>query len=248
MLAWVFGVLDTIDGWLSPWLVAGGRLLIFGAVSGMVSMLLYKVISSQRRLRSLKEKARIVRRQLAAAGDDLGEVMRLTAINLKVSFSILGIVIVPAVLSSLPSLVVTLWAYANFHYAAPSERAIVRASSGADGQPVEFLLPDQSWADSVAWPGSELPVSIRVGGTTIFNGELGRRGYLGLHERSWIDSVDGLNTAFLMHGSPVEEISFTLPRQAIWPGVDGWIGHWEWTFFAAMLLGSVGLKFALRIE
>src|SRR5262245_25562420 len=120
MASTVFVAFDGINSWLSQWLAAGYRVIVFGALSGMLSMLLYGAISLQQRIRSLKEDARVVRGKLSKASDDLGELMRLTGINLRVSLGIMGLAIGPALISSLPALIVALWMYANLHYAAPS--------------------------------------------------------------------------------------------------------------------------------
>lgn len=244
----VFVAFDDVNSWLSQWLAPGYRVILFGALSGVLSMLLYRAISLQQRIRSLKQEARVVRRELSKTSEDFGEVLRLTGINLRVSFGIMGLAIGPALISSVPALIVVLWMYANFHYAAPSTGEVVRGASDRNGQRVEFLLPNKGWSDTMAWPDPTSPVSIRVDGRTVFTGQLGSRAYLGLHERFWLDYVDGLHTAFLVPSSSVSSVSFVLPRRTLWPGVEGWTGHWEWTFFSAVLLSSIFLKFALKIE
>ena len=88
---------------------------------------LYVLFSNQDKIRARKEEIQRLRVALAAAKDEYNETMRLSRRNLAASFGLLGVVVGPAVFSSLPLLIVIGWLAAHYGYVRPGRRA------GADG-------------------------------------------------------------------------------------------------------------------
>lgn len=237
-----------MDAWLAGVLGPAWRVILYGLLASTLSMLTYRILSPQQRLKSLKIATSEVRTALARSGDDMQAVLRLSGRNLKIATAILALTFGPAMLSSIPTLIMAVWVYALFHYAHPALGVPVSAATEPSGHRVEFSVEDGVWVRRLPWQRPEDGVNIRVDGSTIFSGSLGSVGYLGLHVPFWLDDLDGLPTALLSPRAPVDAVVFRLPRLSLWPDLGGWAGHWEWTFFGAIALWSILLKSLLHIE
>jgi hypothetical protein len=77
---------------------------LLGLVAGVASMLIFRELSPQDRLRRLGDDMAAVRKQLSAYDGDFSGAMALTCENLRLSFQRLGCVVWPALASGLPVL------------------------------------------------------------------------------------------------------------------------------------------------
>ena len=83
-----------------PWAWA----IALGTIAGIASMLIYRRLSPQDRLRRLGDDIVAVRKQLNAYDGDFSGAMALTGENLRLSFRRLGCVLWPSLVSGLPVL------------------------------------------------------------------------------------------------------------------------------------------------
>lgn len=75
---------------------------LLGAVAGYASILIYRELSPQDRLRRLADEIAAVRKQLSAYEGEFSGAWELTAENLRLSFQRLGYALWPATGSSIP--------------------------------------------------------------------------------------------------------------------------------------------------
>ncbi len=93
-------------GGVVTWLAASGAwACIAGMAAGAVSMLIYRELSPQDRLRRLADELAKVRKQLSTYEGDFPGAMALSCENLRLSFERLGYALWPAMGSSIPVVV-----------------------------------------------------------------------------------------------------------------------------------------------
>ena len=91
----LFPPLDALDQALAAFMPPLARLILYGAFSGVVTMLVYRLASNQDEPRPEGPDARL-QGELKAAQDDFAETMRLSRQNLAVSFRLFGMSLWPA--------------------------------------------------------------------------------------------------------------------------------------------------------
>jgi hypothetical protein len=129
-----FPALDALDAALAaallpPW----ARLALYGALSGALTMAVYRLVSDQAGIRALKAESRGLQGRLRAAGDDLASTMRLTRANLAVSLRLLLKSLWPALAASLPVVAVIAWLAVSWSVPMPAPGAPV-ALAAAPGR------------------------------------------------------------------------------------------------------------------
>lgn len=243
--------LDALDTVLGP-LPAALRLVVFGALSGALAMALYRLFSNQERIRARKAEIREIRVALKAAADDFDATMRLSRRNLAASFRLLGAVILPAILSSLPLLIVLAWLAGHYehHLPAPGAPVPIAFAPGPDGMRVE---PEQA---VVAGEHGPLLLWPAAGETRRFVDPQGLV-YAGpppdvaasiVHKRRWWNWLLGNEAGYLRDDAGIEAITLALPERTVLPGVPSWLGGWEAIYFLSIFATSLLIKAAFRIE
>ena len=102
-------ILQRMDAALAALLGPLARLVLWGAVCGVLSMLLYRWLSPQRRIEDLSRRSAEARSALSRYDGDLSGAWPLMASSLSVSLRHLALTLLPAVLASLPLILVLLW-------------------------------------------------------------------------------------------------------------------------------------------
>ncbi len=249
----VFPVFRSIDGVLeSLGLAAGIRIAAWGILAGIAAMFIYRMASNQERIRDIKKDVADLRRQLAGAGDDdLSEVLRLSRANLKTSLSLLGAVVLPSLVSTVPVLLLVFWVHQDFGYdaMATGEPLIVRVVP-ADVD-VAFSLPNRVQALT----DGEFELQVENHGQYLLAGNASERYAVPtvpaapvLEKRAWWNMLLGNPAGYIESESTLQRIEFDHPRRTIISGLPGWMSTWEFPFFTALLIASLSLKFGLRIE
>lgn len=251
LLNLAYPLLDAFD-WSLSFLPAALRVVLLGVLSGAAAMGLYVLFSNQPKIRAQKGEMQAIRVALAGAKDDFAETMRLSKRNLGASFKLLGIVVGPALLSSLPLLAVIGWLAAHYGYVVPAPGAGVPVSlaptaegiaveppealrNGAAGQELVWPQPGQSprFADAQGplyqGPPADLPTTI-------------------VHKREWWNWLLGNEAGYLRPDGALEEIRLALEPRRLVGGVPAWLGGWEAVYFLSVLVASLLIKFGFKIE
>lgn len=247
-----YPVLDAFDRSLG-FLPAVLRVVVLGVLSGAAAMGLYVLLSDQGRIRARKEEIRKLRAALAAAKDDFQETMRLSRRNLATSFGLLGVVVGPALVSSLPLLAVIGWLAAHYGYLLPAPGAAVPlafepAGAAVTVEPPAALAPDGGGA-RLLWPapGAEPPRFADAGGP-VYAGPPADLPATLVHKRAWWNWLLGNEAGYLRPDAGVDAIAFGLAPRLLVPGVPSWLGGWEAVYFLAAFAASLAIKLGFRIE
>ncbi|MFO1352223.1 MAG: hypothetical protein U1F68_16690 [Gammaproteobacteria bacterium] len=249
----LFQTLDAVLGlWLPPW--AG--VVIWAALSASVSMMLYRRLSDQGALDALKPRLRAARQALASYDGPfdglparMGEAMRLSVRQVRLTLW-------PALLSSLPVLLVAVWLGNARGASFPPAGTLVEISAWpvqaapsihwtAAQPPVQAVEPGR-WR--VAWPGSGAILRmVYADGATVL--ELPLPAPAGLvHKRVWWNALIGNPAGYLPAQGPLERIELNLPEQQLLGFGPGWLRTWPALYFTVLFAVSLGLKWYGRIH
>jgi hypothetical protein len=253
MVNFVFPILTIVDRWLSfilPWELV--RICFWGLLCAALSMTLYTWLSDQKRVAELKGEAKKLRATIMDPEVEESEFRRMLRQNLLVSAQLLGKVFTPALLSSVPSLLVILWisTYQSFALPAPGSPVgveVVPSSECLVAAPKDILTRND---DGLSITVSEEPRSIRLV-------KCGQLAYEGnpfvppspeIRRWAWWNVLWASEAGYVRSESGLEGIFFHFPRKEFLRGLHPYLISWEFPFFVTLLVASVALKFAFRIE
>lgn len=233
----VFAWLDTQAATI---LSAPFRLVIWGAIGGLVSMGLYRLLSSQRRIAEGKRALADARQRLDGFDGEFADAMPLIKHLLGTAFAQVGRVSAPAIAASLPLLALIAWLTTAYGYAYPTPGVT----------PTIHLAPQQLQAEWVEPESSQQAPRVVVNDT--------QRGTVAevilpepvpmVHKRRWWNTLFGNPAGYIDDDAAVERIHIELPaREYLTVGPD-WLHGWELPFFLSLLVASVALKVIARIE
>lgn len=230
------------------------RVVLWGAVSGAIATLFYRLVSNQDRIRCQKDVARMSRKTLSAAEDaEPADVLRLALANLRVSFRLLGMVFIPSLLSSLPVLVVMVWVSTQFAFTPLSEgqsvslkldRNLPGIGVTVDGHTIAAVEP----GTFLTRMSNDSELRITLAGGLLFTGRVNDPPVAVVHKRKWWNFLVGNPAGYLEADGPLEEIRIQRERRRLAGGVPLWMGTWEFFYFATLMVVAFGLKRALRVE
>ena len=249
-----YPLLDAFD-WSLSFLPAVLRVVVLVALSGAVAMGLYVLLSNQSRIRAQKEEIQRLRAALASAQDDFAETMRLSRRNLAASLKLLGVVIGPALLSSLPLLVVIGWLAAHYGHVVPAAGTPVplafepaTADGGVAVEPAAALVREAE-GTRLVWPApGEPPRFVDGEGRLVYAGPPADLPATTVHKKLWWNWLLGNEAGYLRPDAGLEAITFDLAPRVLVPGVPAWLGGWEAVYFLSVLVASLLIKFRFRIE
>ena len=244
----VFDALDAVLGFLP----AALRLVVFGALSGAIAMGLYRLGSNQDRIRARKAEIQAIRVALKAAGDDFAATMRLSRRNLAASLRLLGAVFVPAVLSSLPLLAIIAWLASHYDHLvpAPGTPVPIAFQPGPDGVAVEpaGALVQGAGGPALRWPAAGEAWRFVDAQGLVYAGPPADVAASIVHKPRWWNWLLGNEAGYLRADAGLEAIELALPERTVLLGVPGWLSGWEAVYFLSVLVTSLLIKVAFRIE
>jgi len=246
---------DLVDGAVS-FLPAVIRLALWSVVAGAVSMALYAVLSPQKKISAVKEAVRSSQARLAESDESFSELMEVARQTLGLSFRHLGLVLGPALLSSLPLICIMAWASTRFGYEFPEPGEAVTLS----GQP-EAALASLKWQTS----GAEAPVYAsglwtiqwpnRSQGLVLADDEDSQLLQLPLaapvpqiHKQLWWNSLLGNPSGYLPDRATVDLIQLSIPERRYLSIGPDWVGHWLTLFLIASVAGALVTKKLFNIH
>ena len=245
LLTWV----DLALGVLLPDSV---RLIVWGIVAGAASMGLYWLTSPQQKLEQAKQDAAAARQALAAYDGEFEGIWPIMGRSLSTSFRHLGLAVGPALLGSLPVLVLMGWMAGNYGYEMPDTGQQVRM----EGQPADVTL---AWLDdgarvnssdawTVTWPTADTPRNlVDAAGNTLITIPLSQPVPV-IHKRAWWNIFFANPLGSLPEDAPVDLIGIELRPKSFLPFGPGWMQGWEASFILVVLVASVAVKILFRIR
>jgi len=242
----LYTAIDNLLDFLPPYT----RLLFWACVTAAVSMALYWLFSAQDKVAGAKQRAITARKHMAAyKGTEFDEMWPLAKESLAASSRHFIVVLVPAILSSLPALTLMVWVSNHFSFQLPVAGSQVNlwsipADSLADLSPAENGLPGYS----VEWPepGAALPVR-SIAGETLLALPLEVTVPV-VHQRQWWNILIANPNGYLPADAKVQEVHFNLPKSEYLSFGPSWIRGWEFSYFALLVLTSFAIKLVFKIH
>jgi hypothetical protein len=251
LLNLAYPLLDAFD-WSLGFLPGVLRVVLLGVLSGAVAMGLYVLFSNQDRIRAQKAEIQKIRVALGAAKDDFAETMRLSRRNLSASFKLLGIVLGPALLSSLPLLAVIGWLAAHYGYVVPAAGTAVPVAfepgmAGITAEPAQALRNGANGPELV-WPQAGQSPRFTDAQGPVYEGPPADLPATIVHKKLWWNWLLGNEAGYLRPDTSLDAITFAQAPRVLVQGVPSWLGGWEAVYFVSLLVASLLIKFGFKIE
>ena len=227
------------------------RLVFWAVLAGTASMGLYWFASPQRKLEQAKGDVAQARQALAAYDGAFVGVWPVMGRSLSTSFRHLGLALGPALVGSLPVLVLMGWMAGHYGYEFPAAGTPVRIYGEpadlvlirSDGVPVGGKGP---W--TLTWPAPDQAVGLTdAAGQTMLTLPLSQPVPV-IHKRAWWNMFFANPLGSLPEDAPVELIGVELPTRVFLPFGPGWMRGWEAPFILVVLAASVAVKILFRIR
>jgi hypothetical protein len=227
------------------------RLVLWAVLAGTASMALYWLVSPQRKLESARRATAEARQALAAYDGAFDGIWPIMGRSLSTSFRHLGLALGPALVGSLPVLVLMGWMAGHYGYELPAAGEKVRVY----GEPADRALvwPDGIRVDgegpwTLSWPGADQAVRLTdASGQTMLTLPLSRPVPV-IHKRAWWNMFFANPLGSLPENAPVDLIGVEMRTKIFLPFGPGWMRGWEAPFILAVLLASVTVKILFRIR
>ncbi len=222
------------------------RLLLWAAITGAVSMLCYRACSAQEKIAAAKREALTARRALNAyAGHEFAEMWQLVGASLRASGRHVGAVFGPALLGSLPALLIIVWVSNQFGYRLPPAEANLAITASPDPG---LQLPRDGDHYVARYPVADTTLAI----VTTDEFTLTTLPLAGavpvIHKKQWWNTLIGNRAGYLEPAAPVDELRMGLEAQRFHSLGPAWAQSWEAPYFLALIITSLGIKFIFRIE
>lgn len=245
----LFDVPGPLFRWLDELLVAiaapAARLVVWGAVGGIVSMLLYRALSPQVRIALGKAELLRARRTLNRYDGKLDGAWPLMRRMLRAAFQQVGRVTWPALLASLPVVCLLAWLSTAYGYNYPEPGTAPAITTVPDGF-------EARWADerSTAGDAPSRPPRVLVGARNadiVVDVALPEPVPV-IHKRQWWNLLLGNPVGYLPSDAAVDLVRVELPRKEYLGAGPRWMRGWETPFFSALLVVALVLKRVANIQ
>ena len=120
----------------------------------------------------------------------------------------------------------------------------------ADGMAVEpaGALVREGEAVRLLWPAAGEPLRFVDAGGLAYAGPPADVAATTIHKREWWNWLLGNEAGYLRPDAAVDEIALDLPALTVLSGVPSWLGGWEAVYFLSVLVASLLIKAAFKIE
>lgn len=226
-------------------------ILFWALVLSVISMLIYKLTSPQKRLRILKEEQKEIQQLMK---DD--EVMEEQAISLagkllKVSFRRVCLTCLPAVLSGIPILL--MWGFLSYNFDRETPQAgdviSMNISPAVEGVYVnnQFLAPDNKGEIAVNWPSEGNLMMGDRQGHEIFDVNRSKPEYF-INKWKWWNVIIPSPYGYIGKNANVDMIWINLPMKEYLTFGPWWLRSWFVVFVLGMITFSLLIKYTFKIE
>lgn len=245
-------ILASIDTAFAGVLPDIARIVLWGALAGVLSMAIYRRTSPQRRLVAVRGELAVAQRALAGYDGPLSGLWPLMRRQFRLALRQLGLSLGPSLLSGLPIILAWPGLAQRFDHVPPAAGAPVRVlvepaslaqrdlrwlpadiAVGSDGSATvpwtrdALRLVDREQRELARLPTSGIPVAARPG--------------------RW-DWLFGASVATLPAGGPVEVVRADLEPRRFVPHVPGWLSGWEAWFIVAVVAASLACRRLWRLQ
>lgn len=252
MLSRLFPTLSTIDGWLACLLPFVLRLMVWGALGGALSILVYAKLSPQASIKGLKKKIRGLQRKMLGLDLEFADFLRLSSENLKTSLRLFAAVLGPGLISVLPVLLLAVWIHTCMAYQVPAAQdslAIIAADENVDLHLMTHdsvdASPDEETRDRDQVNSQRIVVM--AGEKVIYSGTPLSPPTPVLHKRRWWNVLLSSPAGYVSKDAPVDSIRLNLVKKQVVKWMPTWARGWEFPFFVFVFVAALSIKLRFRI-
>jgi len=220
----LFAALDR--GMLGLGLPAALRLVLWAALAGAGTLLLYRLLSPQTAIGQAKREAREARQALAEFDGEMDEAGVLLRRQFSAAFRHLGLVILPTLISLLPLLALLSWLEQSYSrdYPAASEAPSMKVTP--DSLQAEWLAEGDFPLIRIHDPDEALDIPLTAPIPVI-------------EQRRWWNWLIANPLGYLPPDRPVQRVEIELPERAYLPFGPPWMRSWLALMLPSMLLVSL---------
>lgn len=233
-----------VDAKLAAVLPPTARLVLWGVLGALVSMGLYRFLSPQGRIAQGKRDLAQAKQRLDAYDGEMDGAWPLIRGMLGTAFAQVGRVGGPAILASLPLLALLTWISTAYGYGYPEPGGRPEVQVTPPGLQAEWVERNPGEAAAAGVPHVRLS---EEGRGVVADVPLAAPVPV-VHKRQWWNTLLGNPAGYLPADALVERVRIALPKREYLPVGPAWARGWELTFFAALIVMSLGLKWVARIE
>ncbi|HCE40404.1 hypothetical protein Y5W_00840 [Alcanivorax sp. 521-1] len=217
-----------VDAGLATVLPGAARLAVWAVLAGVGTLLLYRLLSPQKRIGQAKRDAREARRALNGFDGEFSEAGPLIKAQFTTAFRHLGLVLIPTLISILPLLALLTWLEGHYAHRLPAvgETPAVQAepdryqAQWIDGDRPRVIVRDGGGGGAVAEVAVDAPIPV-------------------VERRHWWNALIGNPLGYLPDQGGPERVTMALPQPRYLPFGPDWMRHWLMVFFPIMLIVSL---------
>lgn len=236
-------LLEWLDSQMGSVVPAGIRIVLWGVLGGLVSMLVYRAISAQERVARAKLELAEARRDLDSYDGELSGAWPLMKRLLGLAFAQVGRVGWAAFIASLPLLCMLVWISTAFGYRYPDDGTVPDIETRPAGYQAVWNEPGETDADD-----SSPRIVVRDDTRSVVVDIALAEPVPVLHKRKWWNILIANPAGYLPQEGALNSINISLPRKEYLPFGFNWMRGWETAFFIPLLAASIALKVLIRIE
>jgi len=227
------------DAWLAGVFPPVVRLVVWGVFGALVSMGLYWLLSPQKMIVDLKQRIKQSQRALDAHQGELREAFPLMRYSLALALKQVVVILVPAVVASLPLLFLLGWLYSAYGYrfATPYTASSITTVPGHLDARWATSGVDRGHVIIVADPAGRRVVKIRMTAPVPV-----------VARRQWWNILFANPNGYLPADGPLESVTVDLPPKTYLGAGPSWLRGWEAVFLGTLIVLSLFLKFVFRIR
>jgi hypothetical protein len=224
---------DFIDRSLLGALPPLARLILWAIAGAAISLMLYRLLSPQRRIAEAKSAALSARRRLNAHDGDLESALPLMRQSMKAALRHVGLVFPAALAASVPVLALLVWLEAAYGYQLPQDRQAPAVS-------VEPATYSGQWQ-----PNGSIEVRDQ-GGAEVARLTLAQP-ITQIGKRQWWNTIIGNPAGYLPEQGPIESVTIALPERQYLPIGPDWLRSWLTVALTALVIASLLIMRIARI-
>lgn len=250
----LFPIFDKIDGWTSNFLPFPLQNLLWGIVSGIFAFIIYLLFSNQSSISELKNKMKALRKKMFDSSlDDKSEYNSLAKQNLSLSFKLLSKIMLPALLSVIPVIIIAIWYDMNHSFIIPffDDRVPISAtplSSTLDIQPNNLSEIDNKGDLYIRPKNINDEISIFNNEVLIYSGKLFSKPIPFIIKKKWWNILLSSPVGYITDDSQIEVISINYPEKIIFNKMPHIINGWELFFFIGIFISALPLRIIFKVQ
>ncbi len=221
------------------------RVALWGIIGAAISMGLYWLVSPQAKIKHNQAKTLEARRALDAYEGDFAGAWPQMRSMLGLALKQVGIVVIPAVLASLPVLCMLVWMSTAYGYEYPPTGT----------EPTIRTHPQQvqaRWVEAQAGagqPGSQTPRIELIGERERVTRVIPLPNPVPtIHKRQWWNALFGNPAGYLPDDAAIDRVEIDLPSQELLGFGPSLIRGWEFLFLMVLLISSIVIKLVFKIK